>query len=178
MAEVDGLAGTFGIECRENATRLQPFELTGRFHVALPTGNKFWDNLQKLIRRSKVVIDRPRGSVHPRISAAVYPVDYGYLEGTSAGDGEGIDVWRGSLANGDFDAIVCTVDNSKKDAEIKVLLGCSADDKRKIVDFLNQGAMAAILINRPPSCHSQQTVDSDGDNPSSRSGKKGKARML
>jgi inorganic pyrophosphatase len=117
--------------------------------VTFRSDDKFWNGLQELINESKVVIDRPKGSAHPRISAAIYPVDYGYLEGTSAGDGEGIDVWRGSLASADFDSIVCTVDSSKKDAEIKILLGCSADDKQKIIHFLNQGAMAAMLIHRP-----------------------------
>ena len=35
-----------------------------------------------------VIIDRPLGSRHPRHADIVYPVNYGYIEGVMAGDGE------------------------------------------------------------------------------------------
>lgn len=38
-------------------------------------------------------IDRPLGSVHPKVSTPVYPVNYGYVEGVFAGDGEEQDVY-------------------------------------------------------------------------------------
>jgi len=79
----------------------------------------------------------------------VYPLDYGYLAGTSAGDGDGIDVWRGSLAESQLDAIVCTVDLVKRDVEIKLLLGCTAEEQSVICDFHNDSeSMAAILVQR------------------------------
>ena len=108
----------------------------------------FWSNLESLIASSELVIDRPRGSVHPRHPSVTYPVDYGFLKGTSGGDGEGIDVWRGSLPDGRLDAIVCTVDSEKRDSEVKLLLGCSPAEKQVILDFLNLGCMAAVLIER------------------------------
>jgi inorganic pyrophosphatase len=40
-----------------------------------------------------VVIDRPLGSEHPRYQGFRYLVNYGYLPGTKAGDGEEIDVY-------------------------------------------------------------------------------------
>ena len=58
----------------------------------------FWQRLDSLLERSKIVIDRPRGSHHPRFPEIVYVLDYGYLDGTSSNDGEGIDVWLGSDA--------------------------------------------------------------------------------
>ncbi len=108
----------------------------------------FWSNLDSLIDSSERVIDRPRGSVHPRHSSVIYPVDYGFLKGTSGGDGEGIDVWRGSLPDGKFDAVVCTVDSEQRDAEVKLLIGCSPAEKQVIVDFLNLGSMGAVLVER------------------------------
>ena len=36
----------------------------------------------------KVIIDRPKGSLHPNHPDMVYPVNYGYVEGVLAGDGE------------------------------------------------------------------------------------------
>jgi putative resolvase len=56
----------------------------------------FWRALDALVAASAVVVDRPRGSRHPRYPASEYPLDYGYLEGTRSGDGAGIDVWLGS----------------------------------------------------------------------------------
>ena len=38
-------------------------------------------------------IDRPLGSVHPRVKDMVYPVNYGYVEGIIAGDGAEQDVY-------------------------------------------------------------------------------------
>ena len=57
--------------------------------------NDFWDAIDKLVVESKIVIDRPRNSRHPRYSDFIYPVDYGYLDGTTSADGGGIDVWYG-----------------------------------------------------------------------------------
>ncbi len=58
----------------------------------------FWTHLDILIRSSALVIDRPKGFSRPHAPFVVYPLDYGYLRGTSSSDGEGIDVWRGSLS--------------------------------------------------------------------------------
>ena len=41
----------------------------------------------------KGVIDRPAGSHHPEYPDMIYPVNYGYVEGVSAGDGEWQDVY-------------------------------------------------------------------------------------
>ena len=84
--------------------------------------------------------------MHPRIPEAIYPVAYGYLKGTTAGDGEGIDVWVGSVTPRTITGVVCTVDMGKRDAELKLLLGCTPAETSAIVSFLNQGTMAAILI--------------------------------
>jgi inorganic pyrophosphatase len=107
---------------------------------------KFWDAAEHLVATSEIVIDRPRGSTHPRIPAAIYPVAYGYLKGTSAGDGDGIDVWIGSLTPRTITGVVCTFDLQKPDAELKLLYGCTPAEADVILSFLNKGTMAAILI--------------------------------
>ena len=56
----------------------------------------FWKAIDSLVQESEIVIDRPKGSHHPRYPELVYPVDYGYLKNTSSMDGGGIDVWRGT----------------------------------------------------------------------------------
>jgi inorganic pyrophosphatase len=105
--------------------------------------------MDSIIHTSELVIDRPKGSVHPRYPSSVYPLDYGYLKGTSAPDGMEIDVWRGSQPGLRFDAAVCTVDRMKRDAEIKLLLGCTEAEKAIILDFYaTRESMAGILIRR------------------------------
>lgn len=109
----------------------------------------FWRNLDQLVATSKIVVDRPQGSAHPRQSDIIYPLDYGYLAGTTAGDGDGIDVWLGSLPARALTGILCTADVRKRDAEIKLLLGCTAAEAALIEAFLNGHGLGCVAILRP-----------------------------
>lgn len=113
------------------------------------TTNNYWQALDHLIATCNLVIDRPKGTAHPKFHSLIYPLDYGYLDGTSAMDSEGIDVWVGSLPDRKLDAIVCTVDLSKNDSEVKLLLGCSEEDVKLILEVHNWGSMSAALFRRP-----------------------------
>ena len=109
----------------------------------------FWKSIDTLVRDSEIVIDRPKGSHHPRFHELVYPVDYGYLKNTTSMDGGGIDVWRGTNKSQKVNAIICTVDLRKKDSEIKLLIGCNAEEIRLVMNFHNQGViMKGLLIER------------------------------
>lgn len=109
----------------------------------------FWQALDALAASSTVVIDRPARSAHPRYPDMIYPLDYGYLAGTSAMDGGGIDLWRGSDPAGRIDAVICTVDLTKRDAEIKLLMGCTEAEKQAALAFHNDsGGMKGMLIRR------------------------------
>ena len=113
------------------------------------TGGDFWKTLDKLVAESKIVIDRPKNSAHPRYPHFIYPLDYGYLEGTTAMDGGGIDVWRGSDTAGELDAILCIVDLIKRDSEIKLLIGCTEDEKAQAYQVHNETEfMKGVLIRR------------------------------
>ena len=70
--------------------------------------DNFWNTLDELVNYSEIIIDRPKGSTHPRFPNFIYSVDYGYLKNTSSMDGAGIDVWGGSNEK-KVDAIMCTV---------------------------------------------------------------------
>ena len=113
-------------------------------------GNRgeFWSYLDRLAVESQVVIDRPRDSTHPRYPELVYPLDYGYLEGTTTVDGGGLDLFLGSSPTKSLDAVALTVDLDKRDAEIKLLLGCTEADKQVVMDFLNGWTMRAWLVRR------------------------------
>ncbi len=109
----------------------------------------FWTKLDSLVGTSSLRIDRPRGSSHPRYPSLVYPLDYGYLEGTRAGDGDGIDVWVGTWPEKRVTGIVCTVDMAKRDSEVKILLGCTHHEAQTILDHHNHGLQSAVLLKRP-----------------------------
>jgi inorganic pyrophosphatase len=108
----------------------------------------FWHALETLAQTSAIKIDRPKGSTHPRYPDFLYPLDYGYLEGTTSGDGAGIDVWVGSLPEKRLTALVCTVDLHKRESEIKLLLGCTPQEMQDVVAVHNSGTQSAILLER------------------------------
>ncbi len=109
---------------------------------------EFWASLDELVAGDRIMIDRPKGSGHPRNPEIIYPLDYGYLENTTAVDGGGVDVWVGTGELGELTALVCTVDLNKRDAEIKLLVGCSEAEIERILAFHNGGSMRAILVKR------------------------------
>jgi inorganic pyrophosphatase len=114
-----------------------------------PQEEGFWEYLERLLASTQLVIDRPKGSRHPRYPDLVYPLDYGYLDGTRASDGSGIDVWLGSLVPPLVSGILCSVDLFKHDAELKVLLGCTDAEIALILDLSNQSSMRAVFLPRP-----------------------------
>lgn len=108
-----------------------------------------WQALDALVASSVVVLDRPRGTPHPRYPDVIYPYDYGYLAGTHSSDGGGIDVWIGSLPARTITAVVCTVDLLKREAEVKLLLGSTAAEADSIAALHQRGEQSALLIPRP-----------------------------
>ncbi len=121
---------------------------------------KFWLALDILVEHSEMVIDRPKGSAHPRFPHMIYPVDYGYLSDTRSMDGEGIDVWVGTDSLQKVDAIVCTVDLMKRDSEIKLLIGCTEEEKQLVCERHNDSEyMKGILIRRPFSVYRLREMD-------------------
>ena len=111
--------------------------------------DSFWEALDTLAAESEIIIDRPKGSAHPRYSGFIYPLDYGYLKGTTSMDGGDIDVWRGSDPAGKIDSIMCIVGLIKRDSEIKLLIGCTEDEKARVYQAYNKtDMMKGILIRR------------------------------
>ena len=110
--------------------------------------SEFWDALDELVANSEIVIDRPKGTAHLKYPGFIYQVDYGYLKDTSSMDGAGIDVWVGSKGK-IVDAIMCIVDLMKKDSEIKILIGCTAEEKAIIYETHNESRfMKGVLVRR------------------------------
>ena len=110
--------------------------------------DEFWKVLDELVSNSQIVIDRPKGTAHPKYPDVIYRVDYGYLKDTASMDGAGIDVWVGT-GEKKVDAIMCTVDLLKRDSEIKILIGCTEEEKKIVYETHNDSKyMKGILIRR------------------------------
>lgn len=108
----------------------------------------FWAKIDRFIKEADIVIDRPKGSRHPRFQFS-YPLDYGYLKHTRSPDGEGMDIWLGSDIEKGCDAIICTVDVLKKDSEIKLLIGCTEREKDLVLRVHNDSEnMSGVMIRR------------------------------
>jgi inorganic pyrophosphatase len=114
----------------------------------------FWHAMTQFLVANALIIDRPKGSAHPRYPHVIYPLDYGYLENTTSSDGGGIDVWVGSSntvmrrdSTQTLTGILCTFDTFKRDAEIKLLIGCSKEDIQVIRDFHKE--MYTLYIPNP-----------------------------
>jgi len=107
----------------------------------------FWQGMEDLIHTNRVIVDRPKGNPHPLHPELVYPLDYGYLENTTSGDGDGIDIWMGSLKSKTLTGILCTFDRIKSDAEIKLLIGCTNKDVQNIRNFHDE--MLTLFIRNP-----------------------------
>jgi inorganic pyrophosphatase len=106
---------------------------------------RLFGNLDGLVATCRLVVDRPAGSRHPRVPQAVYPVDYGYLEGTVAADGGGVDVFRGSAAGAGVVGLFVTADRGKRDVEVKILVDCTVGEiervRRLLDDVLGIGGL-------------------------------------
>jgi inorganic pyrophosphatase len=112
----------------------------------LGDNKKYWDALADLVNEHEIVIDRPKGSAHPKYPDVIYKVDYGYLDGTTTIDGGGIDIFVGEMSMNKIQGIMCTVDTLKNDTEIKIIYNCNSIEIKAIYNFLNSGYMKAIFI--------------------------------
>ena len=106
------------------------------------------NNNDKFNLNSFIIIDRPKGTSHPEYPDFIYRVDYGYLKDTTSMDGAGIAGWVGSDEK-KVDATMCIVDLMKKDSEIKILIGCTEEEKEIVYETHNETQfMKGVLIRR------------------------------
>ncbi len=108
----------------------------------------FWYFLDKLVKKHKIIIDRPKGTAHPRYPNFIYPLDYGYLKNTTAVDNSGIDIFVGSSRKKQVRGILASVDLNKNDTEIKILYACTKNEMLIAQKSLNIKFMRTKLTIR------------------------------
>ena len=108
----------------------------------------YWWSLDELVRMNELVIDRPKGSPHPNFPGSIYPLDYGYLKGTMGGDGDGVDVWKGTLDTSKVQASIVTIDLLKACVEVKLIVGCTDEEIEEVLKYHNMFSQSGILVKR------------------------------
>ena len=131
-----------GIIARINRSGIPTIVVVNKIDLSTPAA------LDALVGGAETVVDRPRGSHHPDFPEFVYELDYGYLKGTTSADSEGIDVWIGSDPRRQVTGALCTVDLVKHDAELKILVGCTAGDCAVIRRFYRTPLSAVRILRR------------------------------
>jgi inorganic pyrophosphatase len=97
-----------------------------------------WQGWERLIDHRRIVIDRPRGAAHPLYPDMIYPCDYGHVPGTTAADGDEVDVFFGPLQTGLVGLIALTHQPSGIE-EPKLLVNLAREDADAILAFLDRG---------------------------------------
>lgn len=78
-------------------------------------------NNKNIGKKVHIIIDRPLGTYHPKQQELYYPINYGYVEGIIAADGEEQDIYLLGVEEPvkDFDGVVIAVVHRKNDVEDK-----------------------------------------------------------
>lgn len=110
-----------------------------------------WDAWQQCIEVNGLTIERPRATAHPEYPSVVYPLDYGYVNGTRGGDGDALDVFVGRGTTGLVGTIL-TSDHRQQDREAKLLYDCTPAEVYTAHGFINydRTLLEGVLVLRRP----------------------------
>lgn len=110
-----------------------------------------WATWEARLIQNGVTIDRPYRAAHPRFPSIIYPINYGYINGTVSTDGEEVDVFVGSGKTG-LVGLLITTDHRKGDREIKLLYNCTPEEIYLCHGFINydRSLLEGELMLREP----------------------------
>ena len=101
----------------------------------------------------RVTVDRPLGSYHPEHKDLYYPVNYGYIEGTIAADGEEEDAYILGVEEpvSEFTGRIIAIIYRKNDVERKLIvapdgMSFSEEDIRRLTYFQEQYFVSEIIM--------------------------------
>lgn len=115
--------------------------------MSISMNEGFFRSLDELVQKNGLTVDRPKGSAHPRYPEYIYPLDYGFINGTTSTDKAEIDAWIGE-GEPRVSGIIVTFDPIKRDSEMKVCVGCGPDELQAALASNSRGDMRAILVAR------------------------------
>lgn len=100
-------------------------------------------DISSLGKSYEIKIDRPVGAEHPKHAGLIYPINYGYVEGLLAGDGEEQDVYvlGSSEPVSEYSGVIVAVINRSNDNEDKWVMVSE--------DYLDGDTMDKPLLYEP-----------------------------
>ncbi len=121
-----------------------------------------WGTWARCIEDNGITIERPRTTAHPDHPFIVYPVDYGYVNGTRGGDGDALDVFVGRGTTGLVGALL-TTDHQQRDREAKLLYDCTPPEVYTAHGFINydRTLLEGVLVLR----QEMRALWDEGDGP-------------
>ena len=110
-----------------------------------------WAAWARCVETRGVTIDRPARSAHPDYPSVIYPLDYGFVPGTTGPDGEPVDVFVGSGTGGLVGAIL-TTDHRQRERDVKLLVDCTPPEIYMAHGFINydRTLLEGVLVLRRP----------------------------
>ena len=110
-----------------------------------------WAGWEALILKNGITLDRPYRSPHPKHPEIIYPINYGYVNGTTSSDGDEVDVFVGHASNG-LVGLLMTTDYRRGDREIKLLYHCTPEEIYLANGFINfdRRLIEGTLVLRHP----------------------------
>ncbi len=111
-----------------------------------------WPGWERRIEQCGLTIDRPRGTAHPDFPEIIYPMDYGYVQGTVAGDGHEVDAFVGTAASSGLVGLILTCDHRRGKREAKLLYRCTSREVYLANGFINfdRTLLEGLLVLRRP----------------------------
>jgi inorganic pyrophosphatase len=108
-----------------------------------------WPAWARCLDERGVTIDRPARTAHPEYPSVIYPLDYGYIPGTTGTDGEPVDVFSGSGETG-LVGLLLTTDHRQGDREVKLLVDCTPPEVYTAHGFINydRTLLEGVLVLR------------------------------
>mgnify|MGYP003484870137 FL=1 len=93
-----------------------------------------------------VTVDRPLGSYHPEHPDIYYPINYGYIEGTMAADGEEEDAYVLGITEpvSEFTGRIIAINNRENDIEHKWVV---APDLRLVTLSQKKALLRQCFLN-------------------------------
>ena len=107
----------------------------------------FWQKLDSLVFSSVYVKTHNVGDIHPHHPSIVYPLEYGYVVDV-IGEAPIINIFKGSLSEAKCDTMIICCDILDRTIDIKLLQGCSEDEQRQCLEFLNSTSFQKTIVIR------------------------------
>ncbi len=109
----------------------------------------FWQKLDTLILSSQIEIIRKKGEPSVDYPGLIYPVDFGCVKDTISAPGTPFYCFKGSLNSLSATALIVQADILSREVFTKVLIGCTEEECRLILKFINATEFQkAILVRR------------------------------